>query len=191
MPAAPYAGRIPCAHCGRTLLAAGEERDSVRCACGRESRIFRFHPFRQAPPVSAVPSAGSPCAFHAGNQASAACGRCGSFLCTLCATPIQGKTYCTACFGRLKDAATTGLGNRFPRPHAMALGLSLAALLFCGWPAPIALPLAAWQWIKAYRTRHEILEREGSVAPTLIAAPIVALLSLGALTAMLVSLLLK
>ena len=178
MPASPYAGRIVCAHCGRTLLPAGEERATVRCACGRESRIFRFHPFRQAAVTAAAPSAGSPCAFHAGNQASASCTRCGSFLCELCVTPVQGKVYCTACFGRLKNAGTLGLSNRYPRPHAVALSLSIASLVTCAFAAPLALPLATWQWIKAYRTRNEILEREGSLYPALIAAPIVSLLSL-------------
>ena len=191
MPAAPFAGPVPCAHCRRTLLPAGEDRPSVRCACGRTSRVFRFRPFRQAAVAAAAPSAGAPCAFHAGNQAASACTRCGSFLCELCVTPVQGKVYCTACFGRLKDAGMTGLGNRFPRPHATALTLTIACLLFCGWAIPIALPLAVWQWIKAFRTREAILEREGSVYPALIAAPILGLVSLALIGFILVGMLSK
>ena len=67
----------------------------------------------------------------------------------------------------------------------MALTLSLASFL-CAFPAPVALPLAAWQWIKAFRTRNGILEREGSVYPALIAAPILGLLGLGMFTLMVI-----
>ncbi len=153
-----FAG-VACGACGTEIRA---EVDGVaRCVCGVESRVLHFRPFRAVGAVArpAPLAAGAPCAYHAGNEAMTSCARCGSFLCTLCATPVGGATYCTACFERLH---TTGglevLKNRFPRPHAMALAASLFALIPMF--GILFAPIVVWQGVQATKNRRELSARE-------------------------------
>ena len=175
---APYAGPVSCAGCGSPFPEGAF--GVLRCRCGLESLVFRFRPFRKGTPnTSDAVTAGAPCAYHVGNPAASACSRCGSFLCTLCETALEGKTYCTACFERLRDSgAMTTLKNQFPRPHTAALACACLSL-FCFFSAPVSLPLAAWQGWKAWKVRTEIREREGRVLPSLVGALLIGLLSIG------------
>ena len=167
---------VPCPACGGLLRP--ETAGRTRCVCGVESRVFRFHPFRAAGASRAAPAAaGTPCAYHSGNAAVTACARCGSFLCEICATPVGGATYCTACFERLRAGGDLGvLRHRIPRPHAVALASSLLTLV------PLAgllfLPVVAWQGIVALRRYSELEERESGIPVYLALA---GLLSLGGL----------
>jgi hypothetical protein len=152
-----FAG-VACGACGTEM---GAEVDGVaRCVCGVESRVFRFRPFRVGAVTRPAPlAAGAPCAYHAGNEAVTSCARCGSFLCTLCATPVGGTTYCTACFERLHAAGGLEvLKSRFARPHAMALAASLLALipLF----GLLFAPIVVWQGVQATKNRRELSARE-------------------------------
>ncbi|MBM3457815.1 MAG: hypothetical protein FJX77_04705, partial [Armatimonadetes bacterium] len=54
-------------------------------------------PNRAYLPEPAAPG-GAACAGHPGNAARIVCDRCGDFMCRLCATPVEGHTYCPACF---------------------------------------------------------------------------------------------
>ena len=167
---------VPCGACGRPLRPAA---GAGRCVCGVSSRVFLFHPVRSpgGGHGTAPVAAGTPCAYHAGNAASASCERCGSFLCSLCATPVGGRTYCTACFERLHSSGgLEALKNRFPRPHALALAASLGALMpFVGL---LFVPLVLWQGALAVRKRREIAVRESGLDAYLVVA---ALLTMGGL----------
>jgi hypothetical protein len=136
----------------------------VTCGCGADVRVVRFQPTRHAPiaPRRAGPDAGTPCAYHAGNLATDTCGRCGSFVCDLCATPVERKTYCTACFERLhSEGRLASLGHHLPRPHSLALVLGILSL------APVVglvfVPLSIWQGIRAGRRYRDLTEREDAV----------------------------
>ncbi|MEK7467182.1 MAG: DUF4190 domain-containing protein [Planctomycetota bacterium] len=39
-----------------------------------------------------------PCARHPANAAVTACNRCGDFVCSVCATPVEGAVLCVRCF---------------------------------------------------------------------------------------------
>jgi hypothetical protein len=140
--------------------------------CGVSSRVFLFHPFRSAGSRhgAAPVAAGTPCAYHAGNAATASCARCGSFLCNLCATPVGGQTYCTACFERLHTSGgLEALKNRFPRPHAVALAASLGTVLLPILGLVLA-PVVVWQGVLALKKRREIAVRESGLVAYLVLA---------------------
>ena len=152
---------IPCPACRAPL--SETLRASVWCGCGTEVRVFRFHPTRRVPQASpAAALQGTPCAYHAGNAATESCARCGSFLCELCATPLEAATYCTACFERMSgEGNLASLSSHLPRPHALALAAAFFALV------PIFgllfLPLSVWQCVKAWRRYEQLAEREPAV----------------------------
>lgn len=171
-----YAGPVPCGACGKPLP---PEVDGIaRCPCGKEVRVFRFRPFRRdVSPTPFSAASGAPCAYHAGNLAVCPCARCGSFLCDLCATPLEGKTYCPPCFERILAAGTfQSLRNQFPRPHAIAAALAFLALI--PFAAVVAIPLAVWQMGKAWRKRSELAQRESRVGLYLFIAILLCCLGL-------------
>jgi hypothetical protein len=160
---------IPCPSCGAHL--PEEVAPAVWCGCGTEVRVARFRPTRRAAslPRPAAVEAGTPCAYHSGNAAAATCTRCGSFLCELCATPLETATYCTACFERLNaEGRLEALSNHLPRPHALALGAAFLALI----PVfgLVFVPLSIWQGVKAVRRYDQLSERERAVWPYLALA---------------------
>jgi hypothetical protein len=148
---------VPCAACGRVLSLHAE--GTAWCSCGKPSRVFRLTPVRAAARPPAPVLAGTPCAYHAGNAAVTTCARCGSFVCTLCATPVGATTYCTACFERLHATGDLReLRVRIPRPHAWALAV---ALVGSGpYLVLVTAPVVVWLAVRAVRSRREIAERE-------------------------------
>jgi hypothetical protein len=173
MSTAAALGSVPCGRCG-TALRPGAI-GMTRCVCGMDQEVIRFQPFRRPPRVTAVALVpGTPCAYHSGNLAVASCGRCGSFLCDLCATPVSGDTYCTQCFERIRREGTSGaLKNQFPRPHAVAVVLGFLGLI----PpfGVLVAPLVGWQMFSAIRRRRELEEREAWLMVYVVAAGFLAL----------------
>lgn len=178
-----YAGPVPCGACGRHLRlpepspdvgAADLDLGPHRCPlCGVENRIWRFLPFRHpAKEAVAAPAAGTPCAYHTGNEAVETCVRCGSFLCGICVTPLSDKTYCTACFGILQREGGAQAGViRYPRPHTMAAGFALGSFLpFVG---VVCLGLTAWMWVRTVRLRREIAANGERAWLSIVAIPFV------------------
>jgi hypothetical protein len=157
-----YSGDVPCGSCARPLVASEAAVEELRCTCGTRQQVLRFRPFRETARAASAPvgleAAGTPCAYHAGNAASSACSRCGSFVCSLCATPAAGATWCPPCFERQRRQLP-GLRTYVPTPHRVALALGLVSLLL-PWIAPLTAPLALWQASRAWRTRDELEQRE-------------------------------
>lgn len=153
---------VPCPVCRRPLDSPSGA--PARCGCGREVQVWRFRPFRAGrAAVSVTEGTTAPCAYHAGNRAEAACGRCGSFLCGLCATLVRGQTLCVSCFERMRAAGEdVTLKNRLPRPHVVALTLGVVSMIIPVFAWFLA-PLVAWQGRKALRDRVRLSEREGTV----------------------------
>jgi hypothetical protein len=178
-----YAGDVPCGRCSRPLPSEGPPPEATaRCSCGTEQRVLRFRPFRApaaAPAPAGLEADGTPCAYHAGNAASASCSRCGSFVCALCATPVAGATWCPACFERQRHQEQ-GLRARLPTPHHAALALGLLSLLMVAL-APLTAPLALWQAWRAWSTRAELEERDRGVVLRAVAGAVLALAGLGLL----------
>jgi hypothetical protein len=134
-------------------------------------QVWRFQPFRaSSTPVTFLDGASTPCAYHAGNRADVACGRCGSFLCGLCATAVRGRTVCVSCLERMKAAGEDiTLKNRLPRPHAVALTLGVTSMLLPVFAVFLA-PVVAWQGRAAWRDRALLSERERGVVLTALLA---------------------
>lgn len=178
---AVYAGPVPCGRCSVALDQQLGER--ARCVCGADVRVFRFAPFREresgAPPaLLGLVGADTPCAYHAGNAASEACRRCGSFICGLCALRVATGSYCPPCFERLRGAGElTVLSARQARPHAQALALGLLANLlpFMG---VLLAPVVFWLAVRALRRRAELGERERHVVLKAVVALLLGVLSL-------------
>jgi uncharacterized paraquat-inducible protein A len=136
-------------------------------------RVLRFAPFRQAEAQPAPPglaAGGAPCAYHAGNAASHACRRCGSFICSLCALRVGAQSYCPPCFERLRqEGGLDALRSRYERPHALALALGLLANLL-PLVGLLLAPAGIWLGVRAFRRRAELSEREGYVALKAVSA---------------------
>jgi hypothetical protein len=67
-------------------------------------------PPAHAPEATHFPTAAlnSPCALHEHQDAVAVCDRCGDFLCLLCLTPFEGRSYCLRCFDLLWERGEIG-----------------------------------------------------------------------------------
>jgi len=91
-----------CPHCRARQFEAVEGEQRCR-ACGGKFAFYAFRPptRRAAVPVAALGR--TPCHQHPLNSAVAACDRCGSFLCQLCETRVEGRILCPACFERLHE----------------------------------------------------------------------------------------
>lgn len=71
----------------------------------------------------------SPCALHEHRAAVAVCERCGDFICLLCLTPFEGRSYCLRCFDLLWDRGEIGSAKRKARWYEDAY-LALVASMF-------------------------------------------------------------
>jgi hypothetical protein len=131
-----------------------------------------------------MPVADTPCAYHGGNQAVVTCARCGSFPCTLRSTTLAAAVYCPRCFETMRaSGALAVLKNRFPRPHTVAVGLGVLALIvpFLG---ALLVPVILWKCLQAVRDLESLSERETRVVPYVIVAALLALGSVATLVAM-------
>lgn len=133
-------------------------------------QVHLFRPFRAFRPSKQVLSGTDiPCAYHRGNLATESCARCGSFICDLCATPIESKTYCSACFERLNASGSLqSVKQAYSRPHI----ISFAFAFFSGVPllGIILIVFSLIYGIRAVRAREELLQREASVLPWVVFA---------------------
>jgi len=167
-----YAGPVPCGRCGVGL--DPQQGEHASCVCGAQVRVFRFAPFRVdeggALPAALGPGSDTPCAYHAGNAASEACRRCGSFICSLCVLRVASGGYCPPCFERLRGSGGfQALRGHHPRPHAQALALGVVLLSLPGLNVLLA-PLVIWLSVRALRQRAELSERERFVVPKAVLA---------------------
>ena len=100
-------------------------------------------PAAYAPAPAPPPPLESNCSLHEGQLAAAVCERCGDFICLLCLTPFEGRSYCVRCFELL-----WGRGQLDPRHRrkklyedpAAALGAAALAWGTCFVPFVSAVP---------------------------------------------------
>ena len=139
-----------CPRCWTPLPRSVLEKGKVYCGiCALDFEAELFEP--PVRPRAGLPSAeagtSAQCARHARNAATAACERCGAFMCTLCRVESDGLVLCAACFDRLRkggalaSARTTFRSWRTLGLHLSVLGILLMVLgAFIG---PVALYAAA------------------------------------------------
>ncbi len=191
-----FAGAIPCGACSRPIRSVAgapvqPERPFARVnctSCGKEQTVYRFEPYRISAPVQTAllqepgaagpPTALPPCAYHAGNVSVGTCARCGSFLCGLCVTAVQGQTYCTACFERLlkgekaPGARPETLQTHYARPHTTAIAAAFGVLIL-PYIGLALVPVVFWTSYRAIRQRVRIREIEDANAVLYAIAAIV------------------
>ncbi len=121
-----------CPRCD-ALFGAMTETTSVVCRnCGRGFEIFVVR--REEEP--AVPEAASAdaarCAHHPNNPAGKTCGRCGDYLCAVCATPVEGQILCVACFELKEEHGDLRTAQSAFRLPTFSLVLGIVSVL-AGW----------------------------------------------------------
>ncbi|MGH9361827.1 MAG: hypothetical protein ACRD2T_07905, partial [Thermoanaerobaculia bacterium] len=171
---------IGCPRCGMPLDLAVLASGPQTCpSCGVAFEAVLFDPPVAPAGVTrlgeAGPGAGTACANHAGNLATAHCGRCGLLICDLCRIETEGLVLCPQCFERLSAAdALPGARKRYADLTGVSFLLSFAGLLTCFF-APLLGPAAVYCAVRASRKRREL--GESRVGP--IVALITALLVTG------------
>src|SRR3712207_1972978 len=68
------------------------------------------------------------CAFHANNPAAGVCERCGDFMCGLCATPVEGRSYCPRCFDLLFQRGSLSFAQAGFSTPSTALTLAILSV---------------------------------------------------------------
>lgn len=156
------------------LLASGPQ---TCAACGTRFEAVLFDPPFARTTVTrlgeAGPAAGTACANHAGNLATAHCGRCGLLICDLCRIETEGVVLCPACFARLTaggDLASTR--SRYTDLTGVSFLTSLFGLFTCIL-APVLGPAAAWCAVRAMRQRRQVGASRAAPAAALIVALLV------------------
>ncbi|MEM7576731.1 MAG: hypothetical protein AAF328_04575 [Planctomycetota bacterium] len=154
---------VRCPNC-RSIFSKSPAWPTKCQACKATVGILEFEP-----PLELVDEAKAAmpddvsCAFHPGKRADTICDGTGSYICSLCAVPIGGKTYSTE-FINSGGLERMGKGDIFertlPRPDYGA-GSCLALSIVLSWTgiAPLVLlPAGAW-----YFSRHVKLVKESQL----------------------------
>lgn len=103
------------------------------------------------------------CAFHPGKRAETVCDGTGSYICSLCAVPVGGKTY-SAEFINNGGLERLGKGDVFertlPRPDYVAWSCLVLAILtlWTGVGPLVLVPVGGWQF-----ARHVKLKKTSSL----------------------------
>lgn len=153
------------------LLASGPQ---TCAACGTRFEAVLFDPPLARTTVArlgeAGPAAGTACANHAGNLATAHCGRCGLLICDLCRIETEGMVLCPACFARLTAGdALASTRSRYTDLTGVSFLMSLFGLMTC-FLGPLLGPAAAWCAVRAMRQRREMgVSRAAPVAALIVA----------------------
>ncbi len=141
--AAGEPARIQCPRCGGSIDA--DEGAALCSLQGHEITLLRFQPV-----VDLVPevAAAGRCARHPNKDATAACGRCGSYVCEVCVTRTGEQLLCPACFDLLhgRGELDTTRTTRF-RWDDLALWLGVLSLIPCGLSlvtVPANVAILAW-----------------------------------------------
>ncbi len=92
--------KVRCRKCGSTFEALADEE----ALCPVCRRLGGGHPEAALEgPEGSDETKANRCAVHPGNVADQVCGRCGNFMCRLCAIHVGRTRVCPACFNRLYE----------------------------------------------------------------------------------------
>lgn len=165
----PSSATVRCPRCRSQIeLASIQTSGDTACpSCRRRFEAVRFDPPLVAPllpdSVAGMADGGQPCATHPRNAAVATCGRCGSFICTLCKIDTDGQVLCPACFERLSSEGALESTRTTFRDYP---GLSLVAVTagcLIWFLAILFGPLAIHYALKGLRQKKELNEQDGRI----------------------------
>lgn len=113
----------------------GEDGYVVCASCGALQRHLAFPALRNPIPTEEHPQRiqseeEAHCAFHETNRAETPCDRCGRYLCSVCAMPLEGKTYCPACLEQLLSGGGNHKYERRYRAEELRYDLIVLYLAF-------------------------------------------------------------
>lgn len=183
----PLKGQILCGACKHASLSGAFQSYQVTVA----TRGVALPP--QQTPVFTPPQTvalNSPCALHEHRDAVAVCERCGDFVCLLCLTPFEGRSYCLRCFDLLWERGEIASSRRRPPwhqdPHLALVG-AIVSWVICFIPFISLLPAAGSVIIASLalsRRKKELKTGERAIA---IAAIVLSVIAVGVSIALWIS----
>jgi hypothetical protein len=159
-----------CNACGREVPASDWNRpEPLPCSwCESPVQVWVFPAgwtdTQGKPPVALAAEGAASCFHHPANQAEAACGLCGRFVCSVCVDGSGEQAVCRTCFTR----GTTAGEPRFRRRATLhdSIGLMIAAFplltVFTG-------PVAAIYTLVTWKKTHTVVPRSNAVKAVALA----------------------
>ncbi len=147
---------ISCARCRRVIPPEAYNLGRpVPCpACSRPVQVEAYPAILAGPAVgrrseTILTDGQASCFHHARKKATAACDRCGRFLCALCATELGQRLLCLDCYKQEASGPTgrndgTNSSRQFTRYDNLALILSLIPLYGLTALAAVFLAIGFW-----------------------------------------------
>lgn len=115
------------------------------------------------PPVAEAlvdPTTQAPCPLHPQNAAANVCERCGDFMCSLCTTRVEGRSYCPRCFDLLYQRGSLEVAQqKFTEPGTTLLAGLIAVFGLCPiYTVPIAIfgIITGARGLREFRTRPDL-----------------------------------
>jgi hypothetical protein len=115
------------------------------------------------PPVAEAlvdPTIQAPCPLHPQNAAAGVCERCGDFMCSLCTTRVEGRSYCPRCFDLLYQRGSLEVAQqKFTAPGITLLTGCIALFGVCPvYTVPLAIfgIVAGARGLREFRTRPDL-----------------------------------
>jgi len=169
----PLRGRMLCGACKHVALSGSFQ--SYQVIVPTRAGIS---PPAQAVSVPTV-ALNSPCALHEHQEAVAVCDRCGDFLCLLCLTPFEGRSYCLRCFDLLWERGEIGSRKKRSRWYedpTLALFGAIITWATCFIPVVSLIPAASAVTIAILALKQRGKDLRGGERATAIAAIVLAVL---------------
>jgi uncharacterized RDD family membrane protein YckC len=156
-----------CPRCQKPIdVAAITTSPEAQCPlCARTFEAIKFEPppldVKLPDAVDGSLDAQQPCATHAHNVAVAGCERCGTFMCSLCRTVIDGRTLCPSCFERLSaDGTLESTRTRF-RDYAGLAGMTATFGCLVTFLGLLFGPLTFYYAVKGLKQKKAMGETDG------------------------------
>jgi hypothetical protein len=110
------------------------------------------------PPAAIAAEGMATCFHHAENQAEAACGSCGRFVCSLCVDGSGEQAICSVCFERGTAAGEPRFQRRAPLYDAMGLLLAAVPLM-----TVLTGPIAGVFTLVTWKKTRTVVPRPGAI----------------------------
>jgi hypothetical protein len=172
----PQSGRYLCERCHRRFEVTLGSTVPPNRGTGALPHFPQGGPMPPPPPTTPVPtftawtpavaealvdpSTQAPCPLHPMNAAANVCERCGDFMCSLCTTRVEGRSYCPRCFELLYQRGSLEVAQqKFTEPGTTLLAGLIAVLGVCPvYTLPIAIfgIITGARGLREFRTRPDL-----------------------------------
>jgi hypothetical protein len=172
----PQSGRYQCERCRRRFEVSLGSQSPPNRGSGALPNFPQGSPMASPPPIAPVPTftawtppvaealvdpaTQAPCPLHPQNAASNVCERCGDFMCSLCTTRVEGRSYCPRCFDLLYQRGSLEVAQqKFTAPGVTLLTGLIAVFGVCPvYTVPLAIfgIIAGARGLREFRTRPDL-----------------------------------